>query len=279
MITPSSGAAGGSGSGGYGPGIVGMQNRFNEGNSKYQNPPLAIIYAADSGLAARIAASGGDPAKMDPDDVAEAAGILRDSGVAREGTSGGINSRWINDADLVAGIIDAAGGVGGPWGRAARGAGGGGGAGPVRRLVDELAVKESVHELWRSMFREEAPEGLAAQFAKELQAALDKAPQGQDFDPNARLQQWLKGQAVYDKLYGKKPAGIDEAEWMAQFEAAQGSILGNEIPTGFDPVRAGMESGNYQTAVGAAIGTREAWDNSTWLGRLAQAAQVVSENT
>jgi hypothetical protein len=40
-----------------------------------------------------------------------------------------------------------------------------------------------------------------------------------------------------------------------------------------------MRGGKYQTTVGAATGTREAWDNSTFLGRLARAAQLVNENT
>jgi hypothetical protein len=44
-------------------------------------------------------------------------------------------------------------------------------------------------------------------------------------------------------------------------------------------VRSGMRSGQYQTTVGAVAGTKAARDNSTFMGRLAAAAQVVGENT
>ena len=45
------------------------------------------------------------------------------------------------------------------------------------------------------------------------------------------------------------------------------------------PAKVGMQEGSYQTTVGATMGTKEAWDNSTFLGRLAQASNAFARST
>lgn len=259
MNTPTSGG------GPQAPGIYGIRNNLYTGLERYNNnQTLAVLHVLDPGLAARIAATGGDLEKLDQRDSARAYDLLIDAGVVDRQKNG-----FRPDSAILAEMASYFG----------IGAGAGRGGGRVRRVIDSIAVKQSVDQLWQSMFRAEAPPDLVAQFTKNLQAQLDKAPEGQDFDISARVDEFLHGQSQYTKMYGKKPEGTTDQEWQAQFVSGQQSILGAEIPTGADPIALGMESGSYQTAVGAAAGTKQAWDNSTWMGRLAQAAQSVAENT
>lgn len=44
-------------------------------------------------------------------------------------------------------------------------------------------------------------------------------------------------------------------------------------------IQSGMRTGDFQTTIGQVAGQKKSWGNSTFLGRLAQAAQLVSENT
>jgi hypothetical protein len=160
------------------------------------------------------------------------------------------------------------------------GGGGGGGGGRIRRIIDPETVRSAANSMWQSVLRGgDAPPELVAELTKSLQSALDKAPEGQDFALEPRFENWIKSQDRYGELYGKKPMGITDEEWQGQFIGAQRSILGDELPSAGDPVALGMESGQYQTAVGSAIGTKEAWQNSTWMEKLANAARVVAENT
>jgi hypothetical protein len=55
-------------------------------------------------------------------------------------------------------------------------------------------------------------------------------------------------------------------------------MLGAEVGNN-EAVVAGMRSGKYQTTIDAAAGMSEAWDNSTFLGRLARVGQLVGDMT
>jgi hypothetical protein len=264
MNTPTSGG------GPNAPGIHGIRNSLYTGLERYNdNQVLAVLHVLDPGLASRIAATGGDPEKLDPRDNARAYDLLIDAGVVERDANGfrPDNAVLANMASYF-GIGQGAGG------------GGGGGGGRIRRTIDPEQVRQAANSMWESVLRGgDAPDELVSALQKSLQSALDKAPEGQDFDISARLQTWIESQPRYGQLYGKKPGGTTDQEWMGQFISGQQSILGQEIPTGGDPVALGMESGTYQTAVGAAAGTKAAWNNSTWMERLANAASVVAQNT
>lgn len=253
------------------PSYFAAQNRYNRGLDKYgDNQTLAFIYAMDEGLAERIVASGNDPEKLSLEDSEAATQLLMDGGIIdRSSTKAGRLGMRSGD-NVLRQFQDYFG--------ATTGGGGGGGAGKVRRLVDDVAVKEQVQRLWQAMFRAEADDSLIAAFTANLQGQLDAAPEGMEFDVSSRIQQWLKGQAVYGELYGKKPPGVTEEEYQQQFLAAQQSILGNEISDD-DSIKAGMKTGQYQTTVGASAFGAKAQDNSRWMERIARAANVVAETT
>ena len=161
---------------------------------------------------------------------------------------------------------------------------GGSGSGPVRQMPDPAAVEQRAKDLYRSLY---AADPSDAQLSS-LVSAVNKAIRGadingddgevQDVNVDATLRSQLEALPEYKDLYGKRPGGMVEADYRRQMESGAQSILGSQAA---DPnnVRSGMRSGQYQTSVGAAAFSREAQDNSTWLGRLAGAAQVINENT
>ena len=104
------------------------------------------------------------------------------------------------------------------------------------------------------------------------------APDEQQVNVEARIRQYVEELPQYGEFYGNKPGGVTEGQYQSVMNAGSRSMLGNEG----DLTQAGalgMKSGKYQTAVGAAMGTSAAYDNSTFMGRLAQAAQITSRNT
>lgn len=245
---------------------------FNEGLEKYDyDPGMAYIYAQDPGLAARIKATNGDRALLsgrdralisryvgnggynDADDFIVS---MLQQGYAEADTSGSLVANYLKSLELA----------------------GGGGGGRERILPDPVQVQQAAKDLYRSLFLEEPDEATLASLSATVSSAISSAPDNQNVDIEARIRQSLEGSSQYKKYYGKKPGGMTEAEYRTQFGAAQQSILGAET-AGNAAVRLGMQEGQYQTAVGAAAGTKEAQNNSTWLERLARAAQNVARNT
>lgn len=245
---------------------------FNEGLAKFDyDAGMAYIHAQDPGLAARIAATKGDNSKLSGQDRALMSryvgnGGYRDAddfivsmlqqGYAEADTTGSLVANYLKALELA----------------------GGGGSGRQRIIPDPVQVEQSAKDLYRSLFLEDPDDRTLGQLTSMVSSAISSAPEDQNVDIEARIRQGLEGTSQYQKYYGQKPGGMTEAEYRTQFGAAQQSILGNET-AGNAAVRLGMQSGKYQTAVGAATGTKEAWDNSTYLGRLASATQNVSRNT
>lgn len=250
---------------GAGPGILGLQNQFYRGLQMYgQDQDMALIHTVDSTLASRIAQSGGDPEKLSAKDAAKAWDILVRAGRAE--SDGGFRP----DSAIFSNFSSYFDGGSG---------GGGGGGGRVRRIIDPEGVRQQVKSLWQGLFLAEAPEELIKAFTASLQASLDAAPEGMDFEVSARIQDWIQGQGLYKDLYGKKPEGMTETDYQAQFYAGSASILGEEAA---DPeaIKAGMRNNEYQTTVGSAFAAGAArGNNSTLQERLARAANIVAANT
>jgi hypothetical protein len=156
--------------------------------------------------------------------------------------------------------------------------------GPTRVMPDPEKVRQTARDLYRTLFLTEPDEATLGRLVSGVQAAV----QAQDIDStdgvvstvdqDAQLRKMLESDPRYKELYGKMPAGATEAEYRGQFDAAAQSILGNQLASP-DSVRAGMRTGDYNTTVGAAAMSRQATESSTFLGRLASAAQVVNRMT
>lgn len=254
------------------PGVLGAQNMFNRGIQTYGGDQvLAFISAVDSGLAQRIASTGGDPSKLDGHDNLAALRIMERGGLLnRSSTFFGRLGGFIGDNILkYTGYFDTAQG--------SSGGGGGGGAGPVRRMLDPAAVKEQVQQMWSQFFLADVGDEVVAAITKDLQHQLDNAPDGMSFDVNARITEFLRGRPAYGELYGKKPEGMSESDYQNQFMAGVQDMLGAEANVG--AVRSGMRTGDYQTAVGRAAASEMAKDNSRMRGNWAQAKQVLDQFT
>lgn len=159
-----------------------------------------------------------------------------------------------------------------------RGRGGGGGGGGYRTQPDPEAVKQAAKDLYRQFFMEDPSDERLAEIGAQIASIVSGTPLTEGVDVQARIRAIMEKDPLYETYYGNRPDGVTEQEYQGQMLAGQASMLGNEI-AGNAAAKAGMMGGQYQTSVGAAMGTAEAWDNSTFMGRLARAAQTVGANT
>lgn len=247
------------------PGILGAQRGFNAGMDLYRGDQLlSYVHAIDPSLAQRVAATGGDPDKLDWRDNAAVYDILERGGVV-EGSN--VRLRQLESSTGFFGFFNTGRG----------GGGGGGGAGPVRRMVDPEAVREQMQQLWSRMFLADVSDGVVSEVTANLQQQLDDAPEGMNVDISSRIMAFLRSQDVYDELYRNKPAGMAEEEYQSQFAAGVQDVLGNELDP--EALKAGMKTGEYQTAVGRAAASKKLLTNSTLRGRWAQAKQTLDQFT
>jgi hypothetical protein len=260
-------------------GVFGLADDFNFALARFGDPGIALIYTLDSGLAVRVFNAGRQGNLVSPADqmrVQELAGLAGYTSTAawREALVTAGDPRFnATSEDFLSGYLGRL-----EQERQMRQDGSDPETERIIQKPDPVAVQQAVKDLWRSMFLEEPDQATVDQFSSQLSSLTANLQEGESIDTGARLRAFAEGNAKYQEFYGRKPVGMSEEEYQSQFRAGQQSILGNELGENA-AVKAGMRDGQYQTAVGAAAGTRQAWDNSTFLGRLAQAAQAVNENT
>ena len=249
---------------------------YKEGLELYGDPTLSFLHALNRGLAARIAASGGDPGKVGGADNAEALRLLVKGGLIAKGATpfeqiGGdaVNSSVLGylqryfDAQFTEEQLKA---------RAKEESR----AAMVRAMPDPVAVREQVTELWQNLFLTNPSDEIVGAFQDELSKAISSSDPEQNIDVTARIQAWLKGQPAYNEMYGNKPAGLSESEYQSQFVAGAQSMLGAQA-TADEAVQAGMRSGDYQTTIGQIAGQKSSLDNSTFQERLAIAKNTFAD--
>jgi hypothetical protein len=253
-------------------GVQELSSTFNAGMRLYNDALLAMIHSLDRNLASEIAGTARNGGILRPETfrkvqtlanmaghttIDDWVGTIVDLGDGRFET----NSQFLADYFQRQAALNEEE----PEGR-------------VRVLPDPERIRQNAKDFIRELFMDEPDDTRIEAIVNRVIAAVQGAPDDQDVDINAQIRKIAEEDPQYAALYGQKPAGMSELEYQAQFRAAQGSILGDEAGNN-DAVKLGMRGGKYQTTVGAATGTREAWDNSTFLGRLARAAQLVNENT
>jgi hypothetical protein len=232
---------------------------FKRALDKYGDPTMAYLGSLDSSLADRLMSSGGDIEKVSQQDQLLAEQYM-------------LNGQWSPDAMHSLGYASG-NGLDAFFNRLK-----GPAAAAVRTRPDMESVKQAAKDLWRKMFRAEPSEKLVNEMAGNLIAGYMAAPDAQQYDINAHLRQTLEAAPEYQSLYGKMQPGQTPEDYQAQFDAAASSMLGGEAaPVG--AVTAGMKTGQYQTTVGASAAAGLASQNSTLMGRLATAAQIVNERT
>lgn len=271
------------------PGVTGSSGR-DQNNSpaalvaRYQrmlqqyngNEAMAFLGTVDEGLAARLAEVG----KTEDGQVDWADARLVGQYISQAFPGSASTDDLIGD--LVALGYGEAAGSGTVAGllellRAQAGIGQGG-AGRIKMMPDRTAVRQAARDFYNQLLLDEPSEGQLDSFVETVMSQAAGRPDDENFDINARIRAVVEATPGYQELYGNKPGGVSDAEYQGMMRAGQQSMLGNEI-AGNQAAKLGMRGGKYQTAVGAAAGTSEAWDNSTFLERLARAANVVSRNT
>ena len=268
-------------------GAVGNSNlrevfdRFGAGIEMYGNiESLAMLHAVNPGLAARLWESNGDVQKVSATDK-NLAGYYLSKAVPGAGSSGdamgaALVSMGYGEAGGDAFVIDVVGNVDvvrNPEKYAPDD-----GSGRTRIVPDRMAVEQNARDTMEILYPTAANDEDVRAITERVMNDAATAPDDQDINLESRIRQYVEELPQYGEFYGNKPGGVTEGQYKNVMTAGSRSMLGNEG----DLTQAGalgMKSGKYQTAVGAAIGTSAAYDNSTFMGRLAQAAQITSRNT
>lgn len=248
-----------------------LRQQYQQGVEAYQGDDrLALIHVFDPALAQKLSASGGDVSKMDWRDGEKLASLTRAAGfTSLDQFAGTIQEMGYGEAggfDVMSQLLKSL--------EAMRA----GGGGRTVMKPDPVAIRQATKDMYRSLYLEDPTDDQLNAMAAKVESAIAGAPDDQSVDGNARVRDVVESDPKYQQFYGKKPGGMSEEEYQGMHRAAQGSMLGEELADN-QAVRLGMQEGQYQTTVGAAAGTKEAWDNSTFLGRLARAAQTVGRNT
>lgn len=240
--------------------------KYKMGLAQYGNTGLAYIAALDPALAAKLATT--DYTKWDPTDTWRAGQLFSQGGWRVENSNlGDMGYVTSTDPTTLAGLLGNDKNGLGPNGSTA-----------TRQMPDPVAMRQAARDMYKSLYLADPTDAQLDKFVSSVTAQVSGAAKDQTVDPAARIRDLIEKDGAHRELYGVMPKGMTESEYQGQFRAAASSMLGQEAP---DPnvVRSGMRQGEYQTTVGAAAGSKKAWGNSTFLGRLATAAQVVAQNT
>lgn len=163
-------------------------------------------------------------------------------------------------------------------------------------LPDQGALDESMRTLYRSWFqRDPAPDELQrfrgqvngqvrAQFTSQqvnpLKGERPGAPgESETINLSTAPAEFARQTDEFSLLFGNKPSGLTEEQFVGQFRNSAQALTGSEA---VDPsnIRAGMISGDIQTTVGRTFADQlNEQNNSTFMGRLARAAQTVQRST
>jgi hypothetical protein len=237
---------------------------FREGLRQYGgNSGYAFLHSVDPQLALKLSTS--SPDKWARADIVKANQWLIRGGVVNEDTNLG-RAGYATEGDVVLDQSLYSGNRNtGP-------------SGAVRTMPDPVAVRQAAKDMWKQFFVSDPSDEQVAQLAAQISSTISSAPINQSVDVEARVREMLLNNGLYRELYSRMPKGMTEGEYQNQFRQAAQTMLGAQAA---DPsvIRAGMRTGSYQTSIGAAASSKAAFDNSTFMGRLAAAAQVISENT
>lgn len=233
--------------------------KYREGLSIYGgNNAIAFIHATNPTVASKIATVKAD--KLSLADKQTALSLLSKAGFSQQ-TLDALGFGWTATLDDL------------PINSANQN-----GSGSGRQMPDPVAVKQAAKDMYRSLFAMDPDEATLNSLVAAFNSAAASSGDNQQVSADARIRQALESRPEYKDLYGRKPAGMSEAEYQTQFRAAAVDMMGQEAVSP-DAIRSGMRTGDYQTTVGAAAGSKQAWNNSTFLGRLANASRVIAENT
>lgn len=155
----------------------------------------------------------------------------------------------------------------------------GGGSGREIVLPDRNKIAEGFRELYRSWFKVDPAQEELEALINDVTAQYVGAQQSNTSpDLASSMVARTRQTDLYQRLFANKTAGATEEQYVGQFEGAARQLLGGEIANP-GAIQAGMETGNIGTTYGAVAGSKQAFENSTFRERLANAAQLISRMT
>jgi len=270
----------------YGAGNVGGKldnvrdfgGRFQDGLKVYADVGVAYIHALDPELAQRMVFAYENDLKMGDKDQALASRLLAERGFYHKDELKAflVNSGYVEADDYK---------FFGMGGDMFDDEDAGSGAERIINLPDPEQVRESVKELYRNLFLDDPSEDQIQQFSTQVMSVIEGNQRNtpdtinQQTNERSQLQSLFENTDLYRQLYKNKPGGMSELEYSGMFRVGAQEMLGAEAAASNEAIKAGMVSGDLQTTLGSILGNQESWDNSTFMGRLARAAQVVADQT
>jgi len=264
--------------GGQSDSIRQLGKRYNEGLEQYADAGLAFVHAVDPELAQRMAWAYENDGKVTDADQGAALRIIANAGFN--------TSQELGEALLSAGYVEA---------NAFKFFGRGGDMFDIDDILDSEreertitmpdpeAVRQNVKSLYQQLFLTDPSEDQISQFATQVTGIMVANQKREDVNQEtndlAQLQALFEDTGLYKQLYSHKPGGMSELDYSNMFRVGAQSMLGSEGVASTDALRAGMQTGDVQTTLGAIMGNEESWDNSTFMGRFARAARSVSDMT
>jgi hypothetical protein len=260
----------------FSPEYYAASQRYKQGLDKYGDPLMAYLATFDESLASRLVVADGTISDRD----ATAMGQLLLDGF---GQASGGDAQGAADVLMQLGQFTSNGALKKALGKQQKAAAEP--KGPVVQLPDPEKIRQATQEVWQSLMLGDPDEAtmnsiigaINSNVSSNTASAYEGGVTVTDMDPMAKIKMEAKNTSIYHELFGNKPQGMSDEEYVQMQKQGVGSMLGNET----DPnlVRAGMRSGNYQGAVGSALGSSQAWQNSTFMDRLARAGVAANEVT
>ena len=257
----------------FSPDYYAASQRYKLGLDKYGDPLLAYLSTFDESLASRLVVADGNVSAEDQTAMGQ---LLLDG----FGQASGGDAQGAADVLMQLGQFTSNSALKKALGKQAVGP-----KGPVVQLPDPEKIRQATQEVWQSLMLGDPDEAtynsiitaINSNVAQNTNAAYAGGTTVTDLDPMAKIKAEAQQTSIYHELFGNKPQGMSDAEYVGMQKQGVASMLGNET----DPnlVRAGMRSGNYQGAVGSTLGSSQAWQNSTFMDRLARAATAANEVT
>jgi hypothetical protein len=140
-------------------------------------------------------------------------------------------------------------------------------------------IREGFLELYRSWFQQDPAEGelegLITEVANEFVSAQH---QNRESDVQSTALAAVRATDLYSQLYGQKPTGLTEDQYIGQFQRVGQNLLGGQMPSS-QAVQAGMRGNNPNVTTSMVAQDQASWQNSSWLERVYQIAELANRLT
>lgn len=144
---------------------------------------------------------------------------------------------------------------------------------------DRQKISEGFRELYRQMFRSEPSDDELNALVEDVAGQYVGAQyRRQEFDTGSAMMAELRSTDLYSQLYGNKPKGMDEADYIGQFERTGQGLLGG-MQASSAAVQAGMRVNNPNATAQVVGAEKASWDNSGFLERFFRSMQIANEMT